>query len=478
MTPNVDLIITDGNVGVVAPSSDGVLAIISPADSGPEDLAQGFTRPADVLDTYQGGPGVTHAGYHLQVARKPVVFIRCGASTPGDYSEVVFEGTGTVDPAEGAETPTAELDVVVEFLTGGTVGQAGITYRFSTDGGVTFGGPQALGTGDVINVGADASIDLGTGTVVAGDVAVFRTIAPQPTTQEIADALEALRVYGGAWEGVHVEAPASTALEAQLDTWVTGLRAAGKFKWFSMNTRRRTAAETRGAFLAAMAAANTGSSIQSFIGYDYADTQDVFGGGMPPAPVAWGELARAMAVDISRDLAAVIDGPLTGVNILGPDFNPKHHDEAVYPGADDLRFATLRTVAGYEGTYVTNPRLHSPTGSDYKYLQHIRVLFRACELTHKELTRRLSLDVLTDPKSGFILESEAMEIEGALRAQLESELVTPRRCSAVTFSLSRTDNVLATEELRGEVGVQFKGYPKKFTITVGARNPANTASAA
>lgn len=477
MTPNVELIITDGNVGVVAPSNDGVLAIISPAGAGPLNVAQGFTRPKDVKETYLGGPGVAHAGFHLQVARKPVVFIRCGASTPGDYSAIALDGTGTIVPTEGVGAPSKELDALVEFITGGTTGAAGITYRVSTDGGVTFGGPQALGTGDVIDVGSGASVDLGTGTVVAGDVVTFRTVAPQPTTQEVTDALEALRVYGGAWEAVHVEAVGSTALESQLDTWITGLRAAGKYRWFSTNTRRRNVGETRGAFRTAMQAAFTGGSIQSFIGYDYADLQDVYEGGMPPGPVAWSELARAMSVDISRDLAAVIDGPLTGTNILGPDLNPKHHDEAVYPGADDLRFAALRTVEGYEGTYVNNPRLHSPTGSDYKYLQHIRVLFRACELTFKELTRRLSNDVLTNPKTGFILEEEALEVEGALRGQLNSELVAPRRCSAISFDLGRTDNVLSSEELRGDVGVQFKGYPKKFTITVGARNPANTASA-
>lgn len=478
MTPNVQLSITDGNVGVVPPSSAGVLAIISPAGSGPLNVAQGFTRPKDVKDIYTGGPGVAHAGYHLQVARKPVVFIRCAATTPGVYSAIAYSGTGTVTPAEGLGAPTDEISAVVEFLTGGTIGQAGITYRLSTDGGVTWGGPLALGTGDVIDVAAGASIDLGTGNVVAGDVARFRTIGPQPTTQEVADALEALRVYGGPWESVHVEADSSTALESQLDVWTTELRAAGKFKWFSTNTRRRTAAETRAAFRTAMQAAFTSGAIQSFIGYDYADTQDVYGGGMPPRPVAWTMLARAMSVDISRDLAAIVDGPLTGANILGDDLNPKHHDEAVYPGADDLRFAALRTVEGYEGTYVNNPRLHSVSGSDYKYLQHIRVLFRACEITFKALTKRLSADVLTDPKTGFILEEEALEIEGGLRSQLDDALVTPRRCSAATFELARTDDILATEELRGEVGVQFKGYPKKFTITVGARNPANTAKAA
>ena len=115
----------------------------------------------------------------------------------------------------------------------------------------------------------------------------------------------------------------------------------------------------------------------------------------------------------------------------------------------------------------------NPT-SDSPFIQHARVINLACQTTYQGLQPNLSRSILTDRKSGFILESEAKAIEAVINGQLQTVLRggAQPRCSAVTFTLSRTDNILSTFTLRGQVEVQFNGYAKTFIIDVGAINPA------
>lgn len=78
--------------------------------------------------------------------------------------------------------PTAAAEVAVNVVVGGTVGVAGITYRVSTDDGVTWGQTTALGTAASITVsGVVLTI---AGTVLAGDT--VRWVQNAPTDPDFA----------------------------------------------------------------------------------------------------------------------------------------------------------------------------------------------------------------------------------------------------------------------------------------------------
>jgi hypothetical protein len=178
-----------------------------------------------------------------------------------------------------------------------------------------------------------------------------------------------------------------------------------------------------------------------------------------------------MAIDISTDAAFVADGPIPGFVITDDRGNPKYHDEALFPGLDDLRLTTLRSISGREGAYITNPNLISPSGSDFVYWQHARVMNKGCEIAFAILTSRLSQGVQTNPKPGpngeiYILESEAQEIEGLVNAELDKQLVKPRRVTDAKFRLSRTDDLGSNgpATLRGDVEINALRYVKKFQV--------------
>jgi hypothetical protein len=178
-----------------------------------------------------------------------------------------------------------------------------------------------------------------------------------------------------------------------------------------------------------------------------------------------------MAVDIATDPAFVADGPIAGYQIKDDRGNPKYHDEALYPGLDDLRLASLRSFEGRNGAYITNAPMISSAGSDYVFIQHARVMNRACDLAWQTLSGRLSDGVMKNPSAEangevYIREEEAADIEGLVQTALERELVTPRRVSGAAFTLSRTDDLSSNQgaELNGEVAIQALAYVKKFSV--------------
>jgi len=123
-------------------------------------------------------------------------------------------------------------------------------------------------------------------------------------------------------------------------------------------------------------------------------------------------------------------------------------------------------VPGRQGPYINNALLLSPSGSDYVFWQHARVMNRACEIVFQILTNRLSQGVKRDLATGFILDEDAEEIEGLVQAELDKQLVTPGRVSGARFVLSRTDDLTsnAGATLSGEVQIAPLAYVKKFAI--------------
>lgn len=82
----------------------------------------------------------------------------------GTWSSI---GTATISPSR--TSPLNAFAIVVKITASGTVGVAGIQWQYSTDGGVTFSGNQALGTSQSIVVpGTGAAFLLSAGTLQSG----------------------------------------------------------------------------------------------------------------------------------------------------------------------------------------------------------------------------------------------------------------------------------------------------------------------
>ena len=136
--------------------------------------------------------------------------------------------------------------------------------------------------------------------------------------------------------------------------------------------------------------------------------------------------------------------------------------------ASPIKFIpSLRTFDGEPGVFVNNPRLMSSPTSDFRYLQHRRVMNLALESVDSYMRRRLSKSVRVKASTGTITEVEASEIESGQTAALAASLLAKPKASSVSVALSRTDNLLATETLTVDVGIQPLGYAKTINATVG-----------
>jgi hypothetical protein len=125
---------------------------------------------------------------------------------------------------------------------------------------------------------------------------------------------------------------------------------------------------------------------------------------------------------------------------------------------------------GPQGVYITDANTIQPDGGSFPYLQHIRIMNRACEVAWAILTRFLSRGVRKNPKKDpvtgavYIFEPDASMIEAAVNEALVEPL--KGQVSDFRFSLSRTDDMSAVPcKVNAKVSIVALAYIKKFAVT-------------
>jgi hypothetical protein len=483
MTPGVKITKADGQTGAVRPQPLGNLAIIAAAaNSAIQNVPQTFTRQSDALSSAGLGPLVEYGSYFLDEASNPVLLIAPSTSTAGTISGQGSVKSGTSTPTWSG-TPVDEYNnILVEIQNGGTIGVSGITYTVSFDGGQTTSGVMALGTASAIAfavpaVGLSTGVTLtfGAGTLVTDDTFYAMTSRPMMNNSDLVTALEALRTSRLPWDNVLIDTDVTAVEVGTVDTWLAALEGVGVFKMAWMNTRHKnrpvptTESEAQYAAYLGTLFAST-STIRVDVGADAADMSSVITGIVHPRPTSLFVATRAEQFPPGVDPAYVSDGNLGGSpSLTDLNGNPKWHDEFLYPGLDALRLSTLRSFPGDNGTYITNANLLSPSGSDYVYDQHARVMNLACTYAFQILQTQLSRGVRKQPPvqpSGavYILEQDAQSIEALVNASFRQNL--KGQVNAALFTLSRTDDLSPNSgaTVNGTVQIQALAYIKNFNV--------------
>lgn len=472
----INLTQLDNQMGVV--DLDGErLAIIACAAAGDVATPGLYANRKAAVDAFTGGRLVEAFAYTLEVTGKPCVLVRAAAATNGAIGavdETAVAGTSTV--TADSVNPIDDFDAVVEVLTGGTIGVSGITYRESLDGGQNWSAELALGTATTLTFQGSVGVgfDLAAGTLVAGDTWSAPCTGPRVDATTLAAALTALRETETRWDLCLVEDVMTSALVAAIDTARTALINLGEEKNFIAPWRVPNAGETEAQYLTAWQAAFSASVCNGLcLTAGAADIQSPISQRRYKSRIAMDVAAAAIAVGRGVDISAKKLGPRpASVRIKDEANNPKHHDELLDEGLDDERATVYRTWRGSPGVYISNPNLLSTPGSDFRYLQHARVMSHARKVVRTALELFTSYDLLVDPRTGYLLEEEAAGIESYVNAMLEAEVTDQREASAAVFTLSRTDNVLSTFTLSGALQVTPLAYPKTLNVETSFENPA------
>lgn len=478
--PAVTITELDGALGILPPSAGRLFALVGVSSSGPLNTPATYARIKDLVADLGVGPLVEAAAHSIEKYGRPVVVVRTGQTNAGDYGAIDDAGvTGTSVVTAAATEPLDDYEVIFQVVSGGTIGVAGITLRYSLDGGRTFSPVTALGTADSFAIsGTGVEVDFAAGTLVAADAFSFRTTAPRWDLTELADGLEALKNTAAAWELVQVVGDCDgDALDA-IDLKITGMAQVGKYHAFIASFRMPDEGESEASYLSAFAGEfGSKATVHGAVCAGASRFPSSVSGRRFRRPVAFTYAAREASVSEEVNVADINLGTLPG-SIRDRLGNPEEHDEAVNPGLDDARAVTLRTWDGVAGVYVTRPRLLSPEGSDFHLLPHRRVLNLAAAALRGYFLRRLNKPVRVDKVSGFILEEDAREIESGANAALRSVLLAKPKASASQFVLSRTDNLLSTKTLTGQARVTPLAYPEFIELDLGFLNPALQVQAA
>lgn len=486
MRPTIDMQKIDGGTGVVRPSDTNVCAFLAPSSTGTNNRAEPALDTGVVAGEFGDGALVEGTAYIMPTAGKPMLLVKANATTAGAYGTVSHTNPSTtpgtsVVTGDGTSKPRDDYNAQLNVLSGGTIGTGPISIEYSLDGGQNTSAPVALGVATSYTIpDSGVKFDFASGTLVTGDIISVPCTGPISTNADLINALEGLRQSDQPYEIILFHGIADATTVSNLDTWITAQELVGKFKLGICTCRPRATdgTETEAQYLSALTPifANV-ASINVVVAADVGDVASPIPNrattGMTlPRPAGWAIAARLMKIEIGEDAAFVGRGPVPQFGISDTRNNPKYHNEAKFPGLDNIRLSSLTTIPGKQGTFITNALIISTTGSDYVYAQHARTMNQAAEIGFAFLAEELSKGVRKSPHVGpngerYINEGDALRIEQdgtrAIKAALNGQV------NDVALVLSRTDDISDNDgaDVHGSIQSESLAYIKKFTVTAG-----------
>lgn len=422
---------------------------------------------------FGGGSGISLALSAGTIVQGDIATFTTVAPIAASAGELVITGAGTsaVTLAAGT-TPDDSYEATIEIVTGGTIGVAGITLKWSLDGGRTPSEVTALGTAAffIIPNSGGTRVNFGAGTLLTGQTIAFPTTEPQWNNTEVASAIQALRESQIPWDGCHVVGAISPTAHDVIDA-----KFQDKRHYWIGSTRLPVGSETDAAYQASLSSAFASkATVYGSLWAGADEPTDTLTGRKYRRPAAFAVSARDASVSEEMNLAQ-LDAPggaLPTSNLVDEAGNPKHHDERLMPGLDDARFGTLRTDEDYQGVYINRMRMFSPAGSDFYLVPHRRVMNLAHVTVKAFYKRRLSKGVVVSKKTGYLLPSERLSLERGGTKALQSVLLAKPKASDAKVTISTTDNVLSTKTITGKYRVVPLAYPEVFDLEGGFENPA------
>ena len=390
---------------------------------------------------------------------------------------LVITKTGSSTPSINvASAPLDDYQGKILIVAGGTIGQAGITYRTSLDDGRTYGPVTALGTATKIEFGG-VRVDFAGGTLDAGDSVAFWTTAPACSAADMAAAFTALKATAQPWEALAVATPLDTTIAGALDVLMADLEAAGKDRAWIGSWRMPNYDETHAQYVTAFGAAWGAYASPYGYGTICAHAAEVVSAVSLRSyrrPVLFAVAPKWISVSEEVNIAQIDapGGPLAGVQITDANGNPKYHDEYTTPGLDDLRALTLRTFPGQSGVFCNRPLLFSSAASDFKISPHRRVFNLFLRAVREYFNHRLNQGLKVAARTGFILPSEADEMErGAYRA---AEQLIGGKASSWAVVLDRNVDLRPSgTHLSGDIGMTSLASPEGVDLNAKLSTPAS-----
>ena len=378
---------------------------------------------------------------------------------------VTKTGTGDMTPS-GA--PLVNAEVLVQIVDDGELNAA--TFRYSLDGGDNWSPKRTVppefdgnGKGKTSIPGTGIELEFSKGdsgvSFVAGDVWEFRASAPRMSNGDLIRALELLYETNLEYEFIHVVGESGRPVWAACGAMADKMFNRHRYIFFLCESRGRNTKETVDEWVGSLiddAAKFTHWRVSVVAGrLELVDMNTGHQVDRNGAGVVAGLVSKN---PVQRSIGYVMYNPV----VLGLELNPYPQlSEAHIQALDAARYTTFRRYVGLRGIYVTNGRMMAEDISDYRYIEAVRTINRACRLVRTAL---LAYEHGEADEAGlkYLL---ARGQQPLLQMQKDREIIDFR------VAIPKEQDLWSTSEVMVEVAVVPVPIMRWIKIAIGYENP-------
>ena len=466
--PDVSVQITDGGLGLLAPTGVGIHAKVGVSSAGTVDEIVTLTDPGKIKETFGTGPLADALADSFAGGAATIYAVRASGDVAGTVGAVTATKTGTGN-LTAAGSPLDAYEVIVEIVDPGQRNVA--TFKYSLDGGDTYS-PKitvpAAGTYTIPDTGVTLTFTedgvTPANSFKAGDKYTFSTTAPAASVNSINAAITALLNSALAYEFIHVVGVSDASVWAALDTRAVEAEGAFRYIQFLAEARGLNAGETVDQWVTALTtAAASFSSTRVSVCAGRLEITDPLTGRIMDRNGAGLYAGRVCALGVQQSPGRVAAGGLPSVVRL----NPVGINDGHIKSLDDARFITFRQYVGQAGFYVTNGRMMAPATSDFRYVEARRVMDKACALVRTAALRFEHAEATNEGLNALQAQlSHPLEIMAGAGEIVQGQVVIPAG-----------QDVIGTSTLRVRVRIVPVGILRWIELDLGFTNPFVSATA-
>lgn len=471
MYSEIDVKVEDGNLGRGSGGTDRaqVKIGVSDAQGSVPVLVTNTMSPDEIKEKLGYSPLADACIDATENGLKTIYAIPVAADVEGGVSEVMHTGSGT-GTVGVTGLPNNAYDIVALIVTAGNTNDG--TFRYSIDGGNNFSDELTIplngeygisGTGLTLKF-TDA--ENGEESFAENDAYAFSTTAPTMSNASVLKAVEKLINFNKTVEVCHIVGVSGKALWAALAGAAKDfLNIYKKPMIFLCEGRACRKDEPLDEYMAEMALERKGiSSLYVCVSLTYAIYQrkDLRVQAINMAGVISGLIGAAKE---SLSVGCVEEFPVSCAKLqkMVPE-----GIEAYSEQFDAMGYTVFRQYAGRDDFYVANANVMAPAGSDFPYVESVRVLNRIVREIAKQASDKIQAEV--DPED---LDGSVAKIEAHLNIAMEQcerdKIISSGEAAIDTENL----NILADETMDVRVAWVPMGTVRRYNLTFAVNNPAS-----
>lgn len=471
MLGDVIATVSDGLLGFETEKGTGIFVAIgvSPMEADAPITITGNMGVAKIRERLGLSPLADSVMDSVENGASRIYCIPVKATTAGTISAVKKTG----DSGGGcsvAGSPNNAYSVMVEITGKGGFNTALFTY--SLDGGFTkseeatiplAGAYEIPGTGVTMTFTQDS--DTPAESFQVGDSFAFTTTAPQMTNADALAAIDKLRQFDELFEFVHIVGESTAAMWAAVSTAQAELETQRhKPLLFILEAGKIGADESVDDYALRLEAEKKklkNKNIAVVAARSLYVKMDGTTAEVNNASILCGLLAKtSVQQSVGRTREAAGMGISKDKMLELRPAGIKEYIELL----DSAKYITFREYDGLEGFYVTNARVMSPDGSDYRYIEDVRVVNKIVREVRKAGLPLLQEDIDVEDTQGE-LERRAKYMEAPL-----DEMVRAKEISSAQITVPEGQDIIKDERMDVVVRYVSRGYIRTIHVDIGRAN--------